>query len=145
MRYSAGGRSTAGSTTLPIGSLYAGAAQNAHIREIGVVNTTTSAVALKLVRLSTTGTQGASISGINHDGVTLSAGCAVRNTHTVAPTVASDLGYNVTLGAAIGSGWVWTFGADTGLIVPVGTSNGLGIIVATGTGQALDFYFVWDE
>jgi hypothetical protein len=39
---------------------------------------------------------------------------------------------------------IWTFG-DSGIVVPVGTVEAVAIIVATGTGQVCDFYFVWDE
>jgi len=39
---------------------------------------------------------------------------------------------------------VWTFG-DTGLEIDAGTANGVGVVVATGTGQVIDFYVVWDE
>ena len=49
-----------------------------------------------------------------------------------------------TLGAAVGSGWVWTFG-DEGLQIPEGTANGIGIYIPTGTGQILDYYIFWDE
>jgi hypothetical protein len=66
------------------------------------------------------------------------------NTHTVAPTLV-DMGFRTTLGAAVGSAFVWTFGGDVGLNCAVGTTNGLGIYIPTGTGQVLDFYFVWAE
>ena len=51
-RYSAGITTAAGSTTLPIISLYGIAAVNGRIVEIGVTNTTTTSVGLKIVRLS---------------------------------------------------------------------------------------------
>ncbi len=143
-RYSTGARTTAGSTTLPVISLYAAAAVNFRVVEIGVSNTTATAVALKLVKLTTAGTQGTGLTETAHGASSPAASCTAFNTHSVAPT-AVDLGYNVTLGAAIGSGWVWTFGGGQGLEVPVGTANGVGVIVATGTGQALDAYIVWEE
>jgi hypothetical protein len=142
-RYSVGARTSAGSTTLPIISLYSVAAQNFSIVEIGVSNTTATAVALKLCKLTTTGTQGTALTEQVVDDFGPASGCQAFNTHTVAPTVV-DIGYNVTLGAAIGSGWIWTFGG-AGLAVPVATTNGAGIIVATGTGQICDAYIVWDE
>jgi hypothetical protein len=51
------------------------------------------------------------------------------------------------LGAAIGSGIIWTFGGGKtpGLIVPNTANDGMGIIIPTGTGQVCDIYFVWDE
>lgn len=144
-RYSTGARTAAGSTTLPIISLYNSASVNGQIVEVGVFNTTAVAVALKLVRLTTTGTQGTGLTETAHDTVAATAGCSGFNTHTVAPTLGGDLGYNMTLGAAIGSGAILTFGGrnlSTGL---VGTGNGIGVIVATGTGQICDAYIVWEE
>jgi len=53
------------------------------------------------------------------------------------------------LGAAVGSGVIWTFG-DDGLAITAAdavesTANGIGPVVATGTGQICQCYMVWDE
>lgn len=143
-RYSAGGLTSAGSTTLPIISLYSAAAVGGKIREIGLTNTTATAVALKLVRLTTAGTQGANLVEGKHDPDSAAASSTAVGTHTVAPTLGDDLGYRATLGAAIGAGVIWTFG-DAGLRIPVGTANGIGVIVENGTGQACQAYITWDE
>lgn len=144
-RYSAGVRTAgAGSTTLPIISLYAGASIAGRIREIGVFNTTTSALALALRRLTTAGTQGTGLTEAPHEPTAPAASCSAFDTHTANPTLGDDLGYRASLGAAIGAGVIWTFG-DAGLLIPVGTGNGIGVIVATGTGQICDAYIVWDE
>jgi hypothetical protein len=143
-RYSAGVKTSVGSTTLPIISLYAAAASGGKIREVGLFNTTDVAVDLKLVRLTTAGTQGAGLVEGKHDPDSPAAACTAFTTHTVAPTLGDDLGYRVTLGAPKGSGVVWTFG-DAGLRIPVGTANGIGVIVENGTGQAIQATIVWDE
>jgi hypothetical protein len=142
-RYSAGTRTGAGSTTLPIISVYSSATVNPTVVEIGVFNTTTSAVALKLCKLTTAGTPGVGLTETGHEYGSTAASCTAFTTHTVTATIV-EMGYNVTLGAAIGSGVVWTFG-DKGLSVPIGTGNGIGIIVATGSGVVCDAYIVWDE
>jgi hypothetical protein len=143
-RFHAGTRSTgAGSTTLPVGSLYAIASVAGRIVEIGVFNTTATAVAIKLVRLTTAGTQGSGLVESKDDGDSVAASMTAFDTHSGAPTLGDDLGYRTTLGAAVGAGVIWTF--DNGLRIPPGTANGIGIIVATGTGQILDWYVVWDE
>jgi hypothetical protein len=49
------------------------------------------------------------------------------------------------MGAAIGDGVIWTFNNDVGVTCAVGTSNGLGLYVPTGTGQVCDYVLVWDE
>lgn len=142
-RYSAGVLTSAGSTTLPIISLYAAAGSGGTIREIGVFNTTVNAVLLRLVRMSTTGTQGASITAGQYNLNQRAPACTAYTTHTVAPTI-TGLGYRTALGAAIGSGTIWTFG-DNGLVIPTGTSNGVGVIVESGTGQPCEAYITWDE
>jgi hypothetical protein len=144
-RYASGTRTGAGSTTLPILSIYAAAAVNFRLREVGCFNTTATAVAIKLVRLASAGTQGAGLVEAKLDSSSVAASCTVFTTHTGAPTLGDDLGYRFTCGAAIGAGVIWTFGGDVGINCDVGTGNGVGIIVATGTGQVCDAYMIWDE
>ena len=145
-RYSSGARSTGpGTNLLPTLSLYAAAAVGGRIRELGLFNTTAVACAVALYRLTTAGTSNAISSVGKHDPASAAASCTPRDTHTsTGPTVGDNLGYRASLGAAIGSGVIWTFG-DSGLLIPVGTANGIGIIVPTGTGQILDWWVTWDE
>ena len=91
-RYSSGVRTGAGSTTLPIISVYATAAVSPKVREIGVFNTTTTAVALHVVLLTTAGTQGAGLVEGKHDPNSATAACTAFTTHTGAPTLGSDMG-----------------------------------------------------
>lgn len=134
----------AGSATLPVGSIYAAAGVNPRVREIGITNTTSTAVAVALCRMSTTGTRGTTLTPQAMDGTTAAPSVTAYNTHTVAPTLV-DMGFRTTLGAAVGSAFVWTFGGDVGLNAAVGTGNGIGIYIPTGTGQVIDFYFAWGE
>lgn len=144
-RYSAGCKTSAGSTTLPIISLYAGASIAPKIVEIGVFNTTSTAVDIKLVRITSAGTQGSGLTEAKYDPDSAASGCAAYNTHSsTGPSLGDDLGYRASLGAAIGAGVIWTFGAG-GIRVPTGTSNGVGVIVENGTGQACQAYVTWDE
>ncbi len=145
-RFSVEERSTgAGSATLPLASVYSGATGgNPHLREVGIFNTTAVACTFRLVRLTTTGTQGAALTEMSHEAGLFTSLAQGFNTHTVGPTITAGGLARAALGAAIGSGMVWTFGGETGLAIPVGTGNGVGI-VAVGTGQIVDFYFVWDE
>lgn len=141
-RYVAGARTSAGSATLPIISLYAAAAVGGAIREVGVFNTTAVAVSLQLIRLTSTGTQGATITAAKFDPDSAANSCLAKQTHTVAPTLGAVM-HSVTLAAAQGAGVVWTF-ADSGVRTGVGVANGVGLIVV-GTGQICDAYIVWDE
>jgi hypothetical protein len=146
-RFSLGALSAgAGSTTLPLMSLYAVANAGYALREVGVTNTTATAVAIKLVRLSTTGTQGSAIGGsqLGYRVQRLTPTSKMFQTHTVAPTVTDDLGYRASLGAAVGAGVIWTFG-DTGIECAPATTNGIGLLIENGTGQVCQVYFCWDE
>ena len=149
-RYSAGVLTGAGSTTLPIISLYAIANVGGELREVGLTNTTSTAVALRMIRLAAAGTQGAGLAEAKHNPTSAAASCTAFTTHTVDPTAGSvDLGYRASLGAAVGAGVIWTFGA-TGIRVGnatggTTTADGVGVIVENGTGQACQAYLVWDE
>jgi hypothetical protein len=147
-RYVAGGLTTAGSTTLPVCALVGSAAVKPWILEIGVFNTTATAVALKLGRLSGAGagTPGATMTADDMDGSDLTANVALlKNTYSsTAPTVLSDLGFRCILGGAIGSGFVWTFETRE-LGIPSVASNAIALMVENGTGQALQVYWKWIE
>lgn len=143
-RYSAGVKTSAGSTTLPLASLYAAAGSGGRLREVGITNTTSTALDVKLVRMSDTGTRGAGLTEAKHNPDSPAAACTAATTHSIAPTITDDLGYRASIGAAIGAGVIWTFG-DTGIGLATGAGNGIGIVIENGTGQACQVDFVWDE
>lgn len=144
--YSGGARTTnAPTATLPAASLYATAAVTFSILEIGITNTTATACVVGLCRLTTTGTQGATITttaSLGQGGVAPSA--VMKQSHTSTGPTLADLGYRWSLGAAIGSGVIWTF-QNGELEVLAATTNGIGIFCPTGTGQIVDFYMKWLE
>jgi hypothetical protein len=142
-RFAISGRATiAGTAALPLVSLYATAAVRPTVVEVGFWNTTSTAVAVSLNRLTTAGTQGAGLTEVAEDSpdhVAIATGFAG---HTVGPTVGGEL-RRATLAATVGSGVIWTF--MTGLEIPAATAQGLGLTVPTGTGQVLDYYISWIE
>lgn len=144
-RFSASARSSVASTTVRGPSLYTiASACRPVIREVGVFNTTSTAVAVALARLTARGTPGAGITVAPHVSDGPAADATPYQTHTADATAGAEIA-RTTLGAAIGAGMVWTFGAD-GLVIPAGANTaGIGIVCPTGTGQILDFYIVWDE
>ena len=147
-RYSAGLLTTAGSTTLPLAALVGASTLRPRVWEVGVFNTTSTAVALRLCRLNGTsaGTPGAAASAtLQYVPEDTAPVAAVRGTYSsTAPTVLSDAGYRCVLGAAVGSGCIWTFG-DSGICIPAVTNAALAILVENGTGQACQVYFCWSE
>ena len=143
-RYTVSALTTAGSTTLPIISLYGGTTVRPRLRELHLFNTTATAVQLKLVRLTTTGTQGTALTEMPLVPEDPAAVAAAFNTHSVAPTITSGDLWRTQLGAAIGSGVIVTF-PDQGIVIPATANNGLGVVVSTGTGQACEATLIWDE
>jgi hypothetical protein len=143
-RYSIAGRSTvAGTTVRAIASLFAIASRTMKLREIGVFNTTSTAVAVAAVRFTNATGVGAGLTEVLYDEAAPAPNGTGFAGHTADGAVGSPFRY-ASLPAAVGGGVIWTFG-DTGIIVAAGTANGVGIICPTGTGQILDYYFDWDE
>lgn len=146
-RYAAGTKSSGAGVagTRPIGSLFAGANTPLNIIEIGVFNTTTTAVEVELAYCTAQGTPGTGLSEVLEDqGQTAptAAGTAF-DTHSADATVAGRVRPAVSLAGAIGAAFVWDF-RDRPLRVEKGTGNGIGIL-PVGTGQVLRWYVVWDE
>jgi hypothetical protein len=123
--------------------VFAVASRTIKIREVGVFNTTTTAVAVALCRFTNATGVGAGLTEVAYDEAGPANNATAFAGHTADGAVGSNIRY-ATLGAAAGSGVIWTFG-DTGLIVAAGTANGIGVICPTGTGQICDLYFDFDE
>lgn len=135
----------AGSTTLPIAGLTATTGVRPRLREVGVFNTTAVAVAIALRRIITSlGTAGAAETEVYENDNSQTPVATLLNTWTVAPTFVTGNLRCGSLGAAIGSGIIWTFGGD-GLVIPNTANDGIVIIPLTGTGQICDVYFAWEE
>jgi hypothetical protein len=145
-RFTASWRTTgAGSTTLPIAGLLATAAVRPRIAEIGVFNTTATAVAVALRRITAAGTAGSTQSVVYETDESQTALGVPKDTWTVAPTFVAGNVRVASLGAAIGSGVIWTFTAGPQLVIPAATTNGVVIVPLTGTGQICDISITWDE
>lgn len=143
MRHSVAGRSTVIGTTLrAIASVFSVAASGFKLREVGVFNTTTTAVAVSLVRFTNATGVGAGLTEVDYDAANPALATGFAG-HTADGAVGSPF-RQASLGAAIGAGVIWTFG-DSGLLIPIATTSGIGIICPTGTGQILDYYYDWDE
>jgi hypothetical protein len=132
-------------TTLPGVSLYATASVRPRVVELSMWNTTATACVMSWIALTSAGTQGTSLASSIHkdDDENLTAISVPYNGHTAAPTLGAEI-RRADLGAAIGSGVIWTFGGG-GLVIPTGTANGVGLICATGTGQIVDYHVTWIE
>jgi hypothetical protein len=137
-------RSTVVGTTLRAQmSLYGVAGSGGQMREVGVCNTTTTAIAVALGRFTNATGVGAGQAEGEYDENAPPPLMTVFAGHT-ADSVVGQVFRQWSLGAAIGSGVIWTFG-DKGLVIVLGTANGIGPLIPTGTGQICDDYFDWDE
>ena len=148
-RFSAGILTGAGTSVRPMMILYSGAASTGALREVGAFNTTATAVAIRLARVTTGTNLGTNIVEARYNPKGPPPLCTANSTPTGDETIGDDLGYRAQLGAAVGSGVIWTFG-DVGLAIGLPDAvelitNGIGLILENGTGQALQAYFVWDE
>ena len=136
----------AGSTTLPIGGLMSVTGCRPRLVEVGVFNTTTTACAVALRRVTAAGTSGSTQSVVYESDPSQTALATPKDTWTVAPTFTSGNLRVASLGAAVGSGLIWTFGGPAGgLLIPNTTGDGIVVSVLTGTGQICDVSFTWDE
>lgn len=144
-RHAAAYRTTgAGSTTLPMASLYAPSTGGLWLVEVVVTNTTATSACIGLRRLTTTGTQGAAQTVTYEESdVGFTAKGDPRDTHTVAPTITTGSVRAADTGASIGSGFAFTFGGR-GLFIPSATTNGVGLVPLTGTGQICTVSWSWD-
>lgn len=143
-RFSIAGRSTvAGTSVRAIASIFSVASYNFKLLECGVFNTTSTAVAVALVRFTNATGVGAGLTEVAWDEEHPLPQCTGFAGHTADGAVGSPI-RQASLGAAVGSGVIWTFPQD-GVEVKTGTANGVGIICPTGTGQILDYYFDWEE
>jgi len=149
-RYSIAGRSTvAGTAVRALASLFGATSSGGRLREIGVFNTTATAAAVALARFTTSTGVGAGLTEFKYDPNSPNPSCTGFAGHTADGNVA-EIVRQASIGAAVGSGVIWTFGDSGLLILPAEPgspteSKGIGIIIPTGTGQICDYYFDWDE
>jgi hypothetical protein len=143
-RFSVAGRSTvAGTAARAMFSLFATAAVRPRIFEIGVFNTTVTALSIAVVRFTNATGVGAGLTETPMGDplqVAIATGFAG---HTADGGVGGAVRQG-SLGAAVGSGVIFTFGGS-GLLIDDGTANGVGVITPVGTGQICDYYAEWEE
>jgi len=143
--YGVSGRATVvGTNARAIASVFGVASKSGTIREIGVVNTTSTAVAVGVIRFSAATNVGAGLTEWKYDDLSSDPSLTGFAGHTGDGTTAGGIIRHAVLPAAVGAGIVWTFG-DTGLKIPAGTANGVGIYIPTGTGQICDYWIDWSE
>lgn len=124
-------------------SLYATTVVRPCITKIEVYNTTAVACAVGVARATATGTQGAALTEVCISDDSQAIVATAFNTHTADATVGACI-VQASLGAAIGSGIVWTWDIGDFMLDNL-TTAGVVIVCPTGTGQHLDFSIEWRE
>jgi hypothetical protein len=143
-RFAISGRTTiAGTNVLPNVALFATAAVRPAVREVGLFNTTAVAVCVALYRLTSATGAGAGLTEVAETDPTQTALATGFAGFTSGTPIGGEV-RRASLGAAVGSGIIWTFG-ERGLEINSATTDGIGVAVPTGTGQILDYYISWDE
>jgi hypothetical protein len=97
-----------------------------------------------LCRLSSAGTQGTGLTETQTDHADGPPVCTAFNGHSSTGPTLAGIGPRAALAGVIGAGVIWTFDRRP-FTCAVGTTNGLGLYVPTGTGQIIDFALAWDE
>lgn len=144
-RFTISGRTTiVGTSALPNVSLYATAAVRPRIVEVQLWNTSNVAVELALIRLTTTGTQGTGLSENSEDYPEHVAIATAFAGHTVGPTLGAEI-CRGRLSAVDGAAVIWTWPDSNPLQIAAATTNGIGVLVPTGTGQTLAYVIKWLE
>jgi hypothetical protein len=137
-----------GTTTLPAQALIGGTGGRLELLEIAIVNTTGTTCVWKLMRISTAGTPGTSLTSASHEPADTATpvGVVKQAYSSTAPTAGVDFGYRFRIPAAIGAGVIRPLTAGGGgLIIPATAAAGIGLFIESGTGQLCDVDWTWTE
>lgn len=134
----------AGTTALPMASLYATAGVRPRVKEVGVFNSTATAFDVALRRATTVGGTHTGREELYMNDPAQTALATLFDTDSgTAPTITAGNIRVASLPAAIGGGVIWTFGGD-GLVIPNTTGDGL-VIIGLASPQICTVYFEWEE
>lgn len=136
-------------TTLGMAGLRSGTTANTPVvREIKVFTEAANAAIIRIVRITTAGTGTSITINEENEGKAPAIATAVHSYSSTAPTIQAgdiDVGH---VGAAIGSGFVYTYyGEGYGLFIPPAATNANGIMLveATATANTYSGTFIWEE
>lgn len=149
MRYEAGATSViVAAAATPIVAIRAPATERMAVREIGVTLQAATSTRLGLVRATVVSvTPTGNFAGQNKQPGAPASGSTLVTGWTTIPTAAGTPFRRITLPAAIGAGYIWTWPADDPLIVGLGSAIGeicINNLVAVAP-SLFDFYVVWED
>lgn len=132
----------------PIIALRAPATERMALRELGVTLQAATSTRLSLVRATVVSvTPTGNFAGQNKHAGAPASGSTLVTGWTTIPTAGGTPLRRITLPAAIGAGFIWTWPADDPLIVGLGSAIGeicLNNLVAVAP-SLFDFWAVWED
>jgi len=137
----AGTATVVGTSVRGIVSVFSTASFGFRLRQIALYNTTSTACTYAAVRFTNATGVGAGLTEVTHD--INPPQCTAFAGHTSDGTVGSPFDV-FELPAAIGGGIIMPYDG-AGILSPIGTANGIGIILLSGTGQILRYKLTWEE
>lgn len=150
MRYEAGNVSTLTTATAgaPLVAIRAPATERCALRELGVTLLAATSTRLALVRASTVSvTPGTTIAGQNKVPGAPASGTLLVSSWGTVPVVGTSFFRRITLPAAIGAGYIWSWPADDPLVVGLGSAIAelcIANIVAVAC-SLFDYWAVWED
>jgi hypothetical protein len=145
--FSAQFRGAAGSDTLPFAGLRSGTTTNTpRLLEVKVFTTAANASRIRIVRLTSAGTATAITLNKMHEAQVGAEATPVHTYTSTAPTLGTDIDIGA-VGAAIGSGFHYTYYGEVRLFIPPGATNanGIGLLEVADTANTYDGAFIWEE
>jgi len=133
-----------GTTARPCVSVMAPAGNGFRVRELACFNTTITSCVYKWARITAAGTPGADLTEVEWDEAGVAATATAKDAHSADATIGATIEY-MPIGAAIGAGYYWTYYDGGGITIAAGTGNGIGLVLASGTGQILSYKIAWEE
>jgi hypothetical protein len=149
MRFEAGATSIiVAATATPIVAFRAPATERMALREIGVFLQAATSTRLGIARATVvSATPTGNFAGQNKVPGAPASGSTLVTGWTTIPTAGGTPYRRITLPAAIGAGYIWTWPADDPLIVGLGSAIGeicLVNLVAVAP-SLFDFYAIWED
>jgi hypothetical protein len=150
MRFEAGNVSTLATATAdaPLIAIRAPATERAALRELGVTLIAATSTRLGLARATTVSlTPGTTKPGRNKQPGAPDSGTLLVSSWGTVPVISTNYLRRITLPAAIGAGFIWTWPADDPLVIGLGSAIAelvLANLVAVAP-SLFDYYAIWED
>ena len=150
MRFEAGNVSTLVTATVgaPLVAIRAPASERGALRELGVSLLAATSTRLGLARATTvSATPGTTIAGQAKNPLSPASATLLVSSWATPPTIPANFMRRITLPAAIGAGFIWTWPADDPLYIGNGVAIGelvLANLVAVAP-SLFDYYAIWED